>query len=173
VTGELVTAALLNTHLRDNLVSLDDATNDPPRFSLVRAGDQSIASAGGGTDLTIGTGETIVFDTDSFQASASDDFVTIPADGDYLVTAGCQFDANSTGLRQLKCDIGSNTAYGDEVSDFFVSAPGHATLPNRLSMSKLCRLETGATLTLSAYQNSGGNLDCHSVVFTVHRFAGL
>jgi hypothetical protein len=143
----------------------------PARILLTRTTAMSIGNGGGGTTVLWGNNESYVRHFGATFKAASDDSITIPAGlgGDYLVTFSGQFAANATGVRQLTVTIGSNTGEPDELAAINDSRPAQGTLPNRLTASAVVALDAGATLTASAYQNSGGALDLTDMRFSAVR----
>lgn len=116
-------------------------------------------TTGSNTNLTIGT---VVRDDGGFTGTANK--LTIPAGktGWYVVTAGVQWDTNTTGLRGLNILVnGALPLGGATLPRSQVAAGGSNALINSVTYY----LTAGDLLSLSAFQNSGSNSTQASGVF--------
>ena len=113
--GQNLTAAELNTHVRDNEDYLKDAldtsgiTSDSALSQIkgalygvraVRTATQSISDA---SDTAVAYNATDAFDSDAFHdTSTNNSRITIPTGGDgyYLIGFGLEWAANATGTRR-------------------------------------------------------------------------
>jgi hypothetical protein len=88
VTSELVTAALMNTHVRDNVAFLAN----PPACRVSRSSTQSLTS---GTEATLAF-DTEQFDTNSMHSTVSNtERITINTAGIYVFSWGTQLSADT------------------------------------------------------------------------------
>ena len=89
------------------------------------------------------------------------DRVTIPTGGDgvYILTAGCQWNANSTGERAFKFTINGVTENTGDASRHAPTSSG----PTRQSISRQASLVAGDIVRVAGNQNSGGALDINHV----------
>lgn len=141
VAGETVTAAIGNTHWRDNLVMAAGATK--PAASVSRAAAQSIPN---NTSTAISF-DTEVYDTDTMFAGSSTN-VTIKTAGLWVITAGCGLNAAASSRRLLQILVNGTAVKSDE---------GAATAAAiRMGVSHQMRLVVNDVITLAVYQNSGG-----------------
>jgi hypothetical protein len=128
-----------------------------PALNMTGATD-SIANGGGGTIVDFTTDETVVLDTDSIH-SGNTGVVPTGLGGDWLITQGGVYDSNASGDRQLEIVVASNSTNGEGnlAVEQSIRAPG--TLAARLTLSRVIRLEAGASVSLKGWQNSGGALN--------------
>jgi hypothetical protein len=154
--GENVTKAIMDTHVRDNLIFLR-------AFHGARLWESAALSqtATGANQLV--TWDTEDYDTDAIASIATDDFV-IPSgfDGYYRIETSIEFAGNATGQRRLR--ILKNETYtvrapnvvGTLLSTTQVQPPG----ANALSFVAEWTgpLVAGDRITIEAFQSSGGNL---------------
>lgn len=92
VVGEIVTAAMLNSNVRDAV----DFLLDPPMCDLYQAAAQSIPNGA----LTALVWDTEVYDNDSAHSTVTNSSrITIQTPGWYHVSAAYSMDLNTTGYR--------------------------------------------------------------------------
>ena len=112
VTAEMVTAALMNTHVRDNLDWLIQAHG----CAATGTADQAITT---GVMTAVQWDGTDEWDSDAFHDPASNNTrLTVPRAGRYLVIAGVYWEAVAAGVNRevhLRTD-GSTTASGGRVN---------------------------------------------------------
>jgi|SRR5690348_8448631 len=150
VAGELVTAAMLNTHVRDNLNALYSGV---PGFRVRKAAD----TAG----LTSGSLTPITFDTEDYDTDSLHDNVTNPTRITFsAVTAGVwdirahvQWVSNATGDRQLQFRVN-----GGANAIALAREPAVNGAVTAQVLATLYRFANGDYLELHAAQNSGGAL---------------
>lgn len=97
------------------------------------------------------------FDTDNAHSTSSNTSrYVFPYDGKYLLSGGCTFAVNATGVRILTWSIN-----GTAVNGSGSSMPGSAsTAGNRVpARAVIVNVTAGQYAELIAFQNSGGNLD--------------
>lgn len=93
-TSEIVTAAMMNTHVRDNLNALDSSRQQ----CIVTKATQSITT-GVNTDVLF---DTEVVDTDSMHSTVTNtQRVTCTVAGVYVVSGYVNFDSHATGYRRI------------------------------------------------------------------------
>lgn len=117
---------------------------------IEKTAQQSISNASG-TQLTF---DTAVYANPSGFADLTNDVLTIPEDGDYVIEAGVRFASNATGDRALRIDVGTAPIAGD-------NGPGGSnSWLNFCSISVTAYgLTSGQTIRAMVYQNSGAALD--------------
>lgn len=149
-TGNVLTAAQLNTNLRDNTNFLFD----PPACIATRASNQSIPNAAG-TLVSFTTAD--IVDTDTMHSTSTNpQNITFNTAGLYLVTINVEFDTNATGSRRVWVadNLGSN---------FLICAVSNSAIGGS-DQVQLCATGLYAAAAASAavarvYQNSGGALN--------------
>lgn len=152
-TGESVSAAQLNTHLRDNLSFLAA----PDRAMGNRGAFAQTLSTATWTEMVFGSEN---YDTGGMHTTGGDNqqFAAAVA-GAYLCVAQVRFAANSTGDR--KAMIRKNSAHGAGGGTAWGltcvrAATGQET---SFSIAAVVPLSAGDYVSAWAWQNSGGNLD--------------
>lgn len=150
VTGEVVTAAMLNADHRDNLAHLYDLANGPV-CQVRRSTAQAITSS---TSFNAISFNTEVEDTHNMWTAGSPTRVTIPTgwSGLYVVTFNAGVEVNANGGRGLRLSL--NTSDAAEV----VGAP-ISSLHWFGSISALIRAVAGNYIEAKVLQNSGSTLD--------------
>jgi hypothetical protein len=151
VTSEVVTAAQLNTHLRDNELWLNSSR-------AVRVWHSSAITVNDTSDKVLPFNSEVI-DTDVFHnTSTNNTRLTVPAGmaGVYIIGGGSNFEQNGTGYRLLKVRLNGSTMIGG------LTVPAVGNGPTRLALTTVNVLAVGDYVELLAYQNSGGNLDCAS-----------
>jgi len=149
VPDEVLTAALLNAQLRDNLLALEGPALSPPVAILGGSATQNLSN-GVTTALIMDVEDE---DTHNGHTTGSTAWIC-PAGwgGVYHVTANVQWAANTVGNRYLYLyKNGAATRYRS-------SAPAASGSP-MANVSGQIRLAAGNWVEAMAYQNSGGSLD--------------
>lgn len=148
VTGEVVTAAEMNTDIRDAVkFLLGGASSRKPSFRVSRAANQSIANNTTTTILWDTTGE----DTDSGYNSGTGIY-TVATAGLWLVTTSAVWASNGTGQRLLT--IQQN---GGNQSVLYIGVTFDTF--GRSSLAVLLRAGVGDTFNSQVNQTSGGALN--------------
>lgn len=137
VAGEKLPAALLNLHLRDNLLALDTS---PYSYAHVPA-DVSLAN-GTWTDVTSWT----VDASDSVTYSSGE--WTVPSTGRYLVSATLSFNTSSAGVRGLRPVINGVTGQN-------IIVPGNSSFQAVAILIQEKTISAGQKVKFQAYQNAG------------------
>lgn len=151
VVGEIVTAAMLNSNVRDNLLAL----RDPPACAVRRVVSYSVPDSTS-TNIDLDTEDT---DTDGMWAlSPQPTRITIQTTGFYLFGAMVLFDGSSTGHRQLWVDWTYNSGAGNVTAADTGRRAAWITTPVRLTVSAGRYLQAGDYLRLWVWQNAGGAL---------------
>jgi hypothetical protein len=151
VDGELATATLLNTHLRDNL----DWLNARKWARVYKSATQSVNDA----TQTVLTFDSETADTDGFHSTVSNTGrLTIPSglDGLYLVVGQVEWATNATGNRRAFVMLNGATELAAVRAVAFsgtqASQQGMAVYP----------AVAGDYFTLEGFQNSGGALNANA-----------
>lgn len=147
VTAEAVTAATLNTHVRDNL----DFLYAPPRCYVYRSTNFNTTS-GAWEKIEFGSE---VSDTDSMHLNGTDPSrVNANTAGQYLVVVTVEFDAHATGRRQimLRKNAGGNSANGNTLGavNYATVATGNAGI----QYTRVANLNVGDYVEAFVYQTS-------------------
>lgn len=149
--GETVTAALMNTHLRDQLNFLAA----PPRVHVTNVAGITHTTA----TSTLLTWDTEVADTDGMHDLVTDTSrIKAITAGVYRVTARAAFATNATGIRSL--DLRFN-AFGAAAGGTRVGYDSQTPVSGALTSVAIAidvRLAQYDFLELFGYQTSGGNL---------------
>lgn len=148
VTAEVVTAAQLNTHVRDNLNFLRAMHG----VQATNSGTQSIANT---TDVAL-TWDTETFDTDALHDTATNPTrITIPAAlaGYWRLFAKVHWAGNATGNRRLFFRKGGATLLGGGVA-WATNASVFSPPP----VSLIVNLSGGDYVEAMVHQTSGGAL---------------
>lgn len=153
--NEVVTAANMNTHLKDNMSWV---ATDKPRCRALRAGVQSITGSG---PEFIGFSDADAFDVGAMHNPASNNTrLTVPSGGDgtYLIGGQGAFAANSTGERRLDLRINGSTT---------IAQSRGAAITNIMAIQIVTfyALAAGDFVELGAGQTSGGALDSLNWIF--------
>ena len=161
--GSALTAAELNTYLRDNTAWLKDAltTHGITSDSAV----QPIKVAGYGCSLTIGSQNissdvdtALLFDTEEWDDAAFHHpsiatwRITIPSAGRYLFNAWVRFDSNATGHRSTYFELNGVTEYNR------IRIPAASGATTGISNIVELDLEANDYVGLRVRQNSGSTL---------------
>lgn len=153
--GEEQTAALLNTHLRDNL----DAVAGTSKAACRVYKSTAFTHNSTGNWLTV-TFDSERFDTQGIHSTVTNtDRLTIPTSwgGLWFVGASMNWAANSTGSRFARIRVNATT----EIAEAGGVNTG-ASLGVPITFSTVYRMSVGDYFTLDAYQNSGGSLDVNA-----------
>ena len=150
VTGEMVTAALMNTYARDNLVSLRDQV----ACKIRRAG--VAVSCANGVDQTV---DMDVTDFDSGgMADLTNNWIVFPVSGKYVVGASLRFLAAGAGSRWLRIFYKDNTAL-TATRIIGVASEGYAASATAMTAQGVYDCKAGDAVYLVAFQNSGAALN--------------
>jgi len=150
VAAEIVTAANLNTHLRDNIAWM---ATDSPACRAYKAAVQSVANA---------TNVALLFDTERFDNAAFHSVVTntsrftVPtgAAGKYIFGSSVYFTANAGGTgRSTWWELNATTRLGQQ------EAPINATTNSNLAPTSTYALAAADYIETKVNQNSGGALN--------------
>lgn len=153
VAGDVLTAAQLNTDVRDNISFLAN----PPSAIARRAASQSIANA----TWTLITFDTEDRDTDGMFTVASGDRITIVTAGLYHVEFKAAFSVNVNGDRAFQICKGIVVDTGG-----FARATGKATaIDSSATIGGDIPLIAGDTLSFQVYQNSAGALNTEATAY--------
>lgn len=163
-TSEVVTAAMMNTHVRDNEVFLR-------AFHGARMWEAAAESQTSTGNYQLITWDTTDYDSDSFAVLASEWFV-VPSgfDGTFRVAAHVEFASGATGFRQLK--LMKNETYTTRTPNGVGTALSEDVQPALTGSRALTviwqgPLVAGDHVTLEALQGSGGNLALNVGKFSV------
>ena len=151
-TSEVVTAAMLNTHVRDNLTFLRTA-------HAVKCYSSLAAIATGTGVVSLITFNSELFDTDGFHSTAvNTGRITIPTgfDGTYAVFAQVTFVGNATGRRWLNIYRNGNTLGTNVARNVETPADAAASVWNTAGLATAV---AGDYFELYTQQDSGGNLN--------------
>jgi hypothetical protein len=144
-----LTAAQLNTYLRDNTNYLFSNVVNPPGAKSHKTANQGIATATwSGSAL-----DTSDYDTDTLHNVATGTF-TFNTQGTYICVGTCQFANSNVGLRGIRLNKNSGTL----ISSNFDGAPS-STLNCNLAVTGIQQFNSTDTLQCEVYQNSGGSLN--------------
>lgn len=155
VVGEVVTAAELNQHIRDNLNFLRGAHG----CRVWHSANQSIADDSNPHALSF---DSESFDTDGFHSGAAPKSLIVPSgmDGYYIIMGTVVYAANATGFRDARIILNpaSDTAVATYLGTGRNQNVGGAT-NSRVHVSTTYRLAAADVIQLQALQNSGGALN--------------
>lgn len=162
VTGELVTAAMMNQDVRDNISFLANA----PGCSVRHSTSQSVANA---------TWQAIVFDTEDDDASGMHSTssltsrITIAAAGVYIFLASLEFVPNATGSRGIGFRLNGSGASPTHPYNMHVN--NGAGLGTAAQSSLRRKMAAGDYLEVLGWQNSGGALNVGGPSFNMPSFS--
>jgi len=155
VAAAILTAAELNTHVRDN----ENQLRTPSQVKVRRSATQAITTA---------TWQAINFtvedyDTNSFHDNVTNNTrLTISEAGLYLFTGACEFATNSTGDRGLAITKNAGVVFQA------IQLNDAASIAHAVNISAVLACVASDYFELRAWQNSGGNLNVNSTAdFTV------
>lgn len=157
-TGELTTAAMLNTNIRDAITAL----LSPPHVLLTKTGNASVTN-----NLWTAVGwDTEVVDTDNMHSVFTDTTrITIAVAGLYDVRGSVQWAAATGGGRGMSLDhVAPGTRYsmvrGGAVSTVASPSAGPiTTLETTVNSGIPVFLNAGDQIEMTVYQDSGGALN--------------
>ena len=161
--GETVTAALMNTHVRDNLAAIVAA--HPLIIPAARVYNNADITVANNTETTL-TFNSETFDTDTIHdTSTNPERLTCKTAGIYLVYANIRFEADADGVRAV-------FLYVNGTSDSFAvqSVPARATGPTHVALVGVYSLAVNDYVICRVLHNAGNNLaisaaGLHSPVF--------
>jgi hypothetical protein len=149
--AEILTAATLNTYVRQNLSYLGNAPNVSVSHSLAQT-------------TTTGALFTLAWNEEVFKnvvgmhsTTVNNSRLIAPVTAKYLVTINFEFPANATGVRSL----GVNVNAGLQILAASSATVGGAN-PTQLTCSRVVALVANDYLTAFAFQTSGGNLNVNT-----------
>jgi hypothetical protein len=148
-TGETVTAAIMNAHVRDNLNFLYGAPACRAYHNAAQATTTAVALA-----LALNSER---FDNDTMHDTSSNNSrITFTTAGRYVVTGSIEFASNATGVRTCQIRLGGATVIAG-VNDVDVAA-SLCVLP----VATVYSFSAAEYVELVATQTSGGNLNVNS-----------
>ena len=107
--GETVTAALMNTHVRDNLTAIVAA--NPLVVPAARVYNNADITVANNTETTL-TFNSETFDTDTIHdTSTNSERLTCKTAGIYEITANIAFDSDADGIREVILYVNGTTDY--------------------------------------------------------------
>ena len=151
-TGETVTAAIMNTHARDNLAYLKALAPDVWVVPSARVYNDAAISINNNT-ITALTFNSERWDTDSIHSTVTNTGrLTATKAGIYHIHGHVAFASNSSGSRQVSIRFGASTVLAVH------KIPASAGV-NLLSISTVYYLAENDYVELLVYQDSGGSLN--------------
>ena len=149
----------MNQYVRDIILW---GFEERPRVWVSRTEAQSTMSISNDSDTEVVWGETATgWETPSTWWTSGTD-LTVPVDGIYLIQSRLRYESNTSGYRQVRHNV--NGSFRNVVS----VGPSAAGDTPFMPMSTIEPLNSGDTVTLSAYQNSGGALEVGNSVGSSH-----
>lgn len=146
VAGELVTASIMNTHVRDNFEALY-----PAACRVYHSANQAVASGGGGGTLAFNSED---YDTDAMHStSVNTSRITATRAGKYHVGAVLIWAANATGQRQVFINRNGSTIAAN------VHNNAGGSVGAQMALSCDVALTAGQYVEVGVWQNSGGSLN--------------
>jgi hypothetical protein len=152
VTAEMVTAAMLNTYVRDNLTAIRDQVSSKMRRSSAAA-NQSIPN----TTETRVSFDTVDWDTVGTIADTTNNRLNFPISGKYVIGCGLRWTSNANGHREIKMWYHDSVANTNVCIDHDASEAVSSLLPV-LSTDTVFDCKAGDYVYLTGWQNSGGAL---------------
>lgn len=151
VAGEYPTAAMLNTHLRDNVSFLAN----PPACRVRNTVDIPISN-NTATALTFGAER---WDTDSMHSTTTNTGrITINTAGLYNVYACVEFEPNNSGYRSAWFRVNGSSIIGAGTVSAAASSAG-----TNVVVATTWRFTAGDYIELLVQQTSGGSIDVQAV----------
>lgn len=147
---DLLTGPLLNTELRDNLLSIRNGNEQYCRLYL-----SSNPILTNNIDTPI-SWDKAAFQTGTIWSAANPSRLTAPATGRYLVFVVLEWRSNSNALRNLSILRNAGGA-----ASYPLTSQGAAGGKSNLSAKLPVSLVAGQFLTVQAFQSSGGPLTLH------------
>jgi hypothetical protein len=159
--GQVLTSAIWNASVRDNLIYLQDRVDNPPRALAFHSTTQSIAS---GSDTVVVFNSEVVDSGGVHSTSANTGRLTVPTgqDGVWLLTAHVEFAANVTGQRRIflrhngLTDLGGLTVLAADAGTTKVSTALLVYLAAADYVEVVALQTSGGALNLSAAPRFGG-----------------
>ena len=149
-TGNVLTAAQMNTNVRDN----SNFLHSPPGCLAIRSTAQSISN---NVLTAVSFTGTDVYDTDSMHDPVGAPTVlSLNTVGVYLVTASVQFAANATGARWMA--VTNSAAGGTEIAGAKDSGPTSGINSILSASAVVLATPIGSQFGVSVQQTSGGSL---------------
>jgi len=124
-----------------------------PSCSIRSTNASSVADATD-TYLSLGSGATVEWDTDSMWNPATPDRVTIKTAGIYALDATIAWSANTTGYRDIGISVNGILASR-------VGIPNPGSVVAKTHASCMCKLAPGDYVQIYCYQNSGAALSLY------------
>lgn len=160
VAGAILTAAQLNTQLRDNMLSGGPAFCKVTRAAALSLADSAFVAVNFDTEAV---------DTNAMFTATSNK-ITIKTAGYYQVNGHFSYNANGTGQRYLAAVLNATfTGSGDtaviSAGTRIVAQTAATTVITQavMSLSTIYQFAVNDTLTLGAFQNSGGSLGMNGI----------
>lgn len=167
VAGQTVTAAALNTDLRDDLLNIDERLDlqgitSESALNKVKSAVCGVRLTDAGTqaldeyEQTTLTWDTETLDTDAFYDTGTPSRITIPAGmgGYYIVSVAIRWQSNAGGSRSLWVEDDTGAALGREMV-----SPSGGTYTNQ-TLTFVAPLSAGDWIIARAYQGgSSATLD--------------
>jgi hypothetical protein len=163
IVGETVTAAMLNTHIRDNLNSI----NSIPAAHLYKNGNQGLGAAA----YTVVGSFLVPYDTDTMTSTTNR--ITVKTAGTYLIGGQVHLDASSaTGpSRVAKLRVNGTTDY---VEDGFAISGSYPVATQRIALApRAYSFAVNDYLELMAYSDGAVNIlgGFNATFFFMHRLS--
>jgi len=162
--GGVLTSAIWNASVRDNIIYLQDRVDNPPRAAIYHNTTQSI---GTGSAAAV-TWNSEYSDAAGMHAGGAPTRLTIPTgqSGWWLFTVAVDFAANATGQRELALRFDGSVIFGKQA----VQATSAGT--TALSLAVIVQLNAASYAEAMVTQNSGGALNlATSPYFAAQRIA--
>jgi hypothetical protein len=148
VAGEVVTATIMNQHIRDNLNFL----NEPPACLVYNTGSQSIAN-NTPTNLTFNSE---LYDTDSFITTPASSFSVGSIPGRYALWCSVSWAGVAGGVREIYI-----VAAGAIIARKTVGSLG-AGVTHYQTASAVYQFASTQTVQFGVNQNSGGSVSINN-----------
>lgn len=151
--GGILTDAIWNASVRDNILYLKDRIDNPPRANVYHNATQSLGTSG--TPAALAMNSEYNDSASLHDNSTNNSRLTIPSgqDGWWLFSAYCEFAANATGQRKLYLQVNGTTVFASVVVDAAASGV------TQLTVAGLVAVTAGQYVEVWASQNSGGALN--------------
>ena len=183
-SGSAITAAELDTHVRDNEDYLKDALDLAGLTSDVTLGQVKSALYGARATRTStqsipdASDQSILYTTEDFDSNAihstsvNNTRLVVPSGGGgyYLMGASTEWEADATGARKHKIEKNGVNGAGTEIPGATTRAVNDgASQKVFLSSMTFAQLTAGDYIACTARQTSGGSLNVDSSVFWIAR----
>lgn len=164
-TGQVLTAANLNTYLRDNMKGVGGT--DKPMCRAFNSANITVGSA----SLSVLNLDSERFDTQAMHSTVSNTGrITAPTGwgGIYVFGGGINWQASAAGTkRQLALKLNSATVVA------LVTIPVPTAILIDMNIHAVYSLAAGDYVEMLAYQDTGGNLNCQSSANNGPEFWGV